>query len=74
MVPIPPAEPLELARASARVLAQDGRAYVLQPWQAAYCVALVEGRAPIVPPGCGVGKAWLEARLREAREEPAATN
>jgi hypothetical protein len=55
-----------LVEAARRVLAGDGRQFVLQPWQIAYCFALVEGREPVVPPGCGVGKGWLEARLREA--------
>jgi hypothetical protein len=54
------------ATAARRVLADDGKAFVLQPWQIAYCHAIVEGRAPVVPPGCGVGKGWLEDRLREA--------
>jgi hypothetical protein len=58
-----------LADAARRVLAGDGRQFVLQPWQIAYCFALVEGREPVVPPGCGVGKGWLEARLREAGED-----
>jgi hypothetical protein len=65
-----PAQPLSaeapLAEAALRVLAADGRAFVLQPWQIAFCFALVEGREGIVPPGCGVGKGWLDARLREA--------
>lgn len=59
-----------LEAAARRVLDGDGRAFVLQPWQVAYCMALAEGREPVVPPGCGVGRAWLEARLREARAEP----
>ena len=50
-----------------RVLAGDGRGFVLQPWQIAYLFALAEGRPGFVPPGCGVGKGWLDARLREAR-------
>ena len=57
-----------LAEAARRVLAGDGQQFVLQPWQIAYCFALVEGREPFVPPGCGVGKGWLDARLREAVE------
>jgi hypothetical protein len=56
------------AEAARRVLAGDGRDFVLQPWQVAYLFALVEGRNPVVPPGCGVGKGWLETRLREALE------
>ena len=55
------------ARAARRLLEGDGRGYILQPWQIAYLFALVEGRAGVVPPGCGVGKGWLDARLREAR-------
>jgi hypothetical protein len=64
---IPDAGPA-LAEAARRVLAGDGREFVLQAWQIAYCFALVEGREPFVPPGCGVGKGWLDARLREAAE------
>jgi len=56
------------AEAAHRVLDADGRAFVLQPWQVAYLFDLVDGRMPVVPPGCGVGKGWLDARLREARE------
>lgn len=56
------------ARAAQQLLAGDGRGYSLQPWQVAYLFALVEGRPGVVPPGCGVGKGWLESRLREARE------
>jgi hypothetical protein len=58
-----------LADAARRVLDADGRAFVLQPWQVAYLIAIVEGRSPVVPPGCGVGKGWLDARLREAPAE-----
>jgi len=54
-----------LVSAARRVLEEDGRSFVLLPWQIAYCFALVEGREPIVPAGCGVGKGWLDARLRE---------
>ncbi|MCI0582274.1 MAG: hypothetical protein L0227_05155 [Chloroflexi bacterium] len=57
------------AEAARRVLDADGNAFVLQQWQVAYLLALVEGRPPVVPPGCGVGKGWLDARLREALEE-----
>ena len=53
--------------AARRVLSGDGRAFVLQPWQVNYLFALTEGRTGVVPPGCGVGKGWLDARLREAR-------
>ena len=55
------------AEAARRVLAYDGRAFVLQPWQIAYLFALTEGRRGVVPPGCSVGKGWLDARLRKAR-------
>jgi hypothetical protein len=57
------------AEAASRVLDGDGRSFVLQPWQVAYLFALVEGRTPGVPPGCGVGKGWLDARLREALDD-----
>ena len=58
-------------RAAARaVLDADGRGHVLQPWQVAYLVALSEGREAVVPPGCGVGRGWLQARLDEAIAEP----
>ena len=60
------------AEAARRVLDGDGQSFVLQPWQVAYLFALVEGRTPVLPPGCWVGKGWLDARLREARE-PGAT-
>jgi len=53
------------AEAARRVLDRDDHGYILQPWQVAYLFALVEDRTPIVPPDCGVGKGWLEARLRE---------
>jgi hypothetical protein len=57
----------EATRDAARtLLAADGHEFVLQPWQVAYLVAVVEGRTPLVPPGCGVGKGWLQARLDEA--------
>ena len=55
------------ADAARRVLAGDGRGFVLLPWQIAYLLALTEGRPGVVPPGCGVGKGWLDDRLREAR-------
>ena len=55
------------ADAARRVLDGDGRGFVLLPWQVAHLFALVEGRPGVVPPGCGVGKGWLDARLREAR-------
>ena len=56
------------AAAARRVLAADGRTLILQPWQIAYLFAVVEGRPGVVPPGCRVGKGWLEARLRESLE------
>ena len=61
--------PEALASAARHLLGLDGRAFALQPWQAGYLVALAEGREPLVPPGCGVGKGWLDARLREALAE-----
>jgi hypothetical protein len=63
-----PEVPEDLREAARSVLAADGREHVLQPWQVAYLVALTEGRDGVVPPGCGVGKGWLQARLDEARE------
>jgi hypothetical protein len=57
-----------MVAAARRVLELDGRAFVLQPWQAGYLIALVEGRQPVVPPNCGAGRGWLDARLREAIE------
>jgi hypothetical protein len=57
-----------LQTAARAVLAADGRGFVLQPWQVAWLVATSEGRAAMVPPGCGVGKGWLDERLREASE------
>ena len=61
-------DPAELrTRAAARaVLDGDGRDHLLQPWQVAYLVAVSEGRPGVVPPGCGVGKGWLQGRLDEA--------
>ena len=56
----------ELRAAARDVLAGDGGGHVLQPWQAAYLIAVGEGREGVVPPGCGVGRAWLQARLDEA--------
>jgi len=53
-------------RAAERVLCGDGRDYVLRPWQVAYLVALTEGREGVVPMACGIGKGWLDARLRDA--------
>jgi hypothetical protein len=55
----------ELCAAARELLAADGRAFALQPWQAAYLVAISEGREGVVPPGCGVGKGWLQARLEQ---------
>ena len=57
-----------LPAAARAVLAGDGRSWVLQPWQVAYLVDVSEGREGFVPPACGVGKGWLDARLREALE------
>ena len=54
--------------AARRLLAADGRAFALQPWQVAWLVATSEGREGVVPLGCGVGKGWLQARLDEALE------
>jgi hypothetical protein len=62
----PAPTPAALAAAARLLLARDGREHVLQPWQVAYLVALTDGRQGHVPPGCGVGKGWLDARLREA--------
>ena len=61
------AVPDDLRVAARSVLARDGRDYLLQPWQVAYLVALTEGRHGVVPPGCGVGRGWLQVRLDEAR-------
>jgi hypothetical protein len=52
-------------QAALRVLARDGRDLVLQPWQAAWLIATADGHEGFVPPGCGVGAAWLAARLDE---------
>ena len=60
-----------LRTAAASVLGRDGRAWILQPWQVAYLLDVSEGREGVVPPGCGVGKGWLDARLREAIEAEA---
>jgi len=51
--------------AACRVLDYDERGYALHPWQIAYLFALVEGRPPVVPPGCGVGRGWLDRKLAE---------
>ena len=58
--------PAHVREAARRLLAADGRELVLQPWQVAWLVATSEGREGFVPPGCGVGKGWLQARLDEA--------
>jgi hypothetical protein len=56
----------ELVRVAARrLLARDGRDLVLQPWQAAWLIATSEGREGFVPPACGIGRGWLQARLDE---------
>ena len=59
----------EVRRAARTVLAADGRSWVLQPWQVAYLVNVAEGRDGLVPQGCGVGKGWLDARIREAMRQ-----
>jgi hypothetical protein len=59
----------DLRGAARTVLAGDGRAFVLQPWQVAWLVDVSEGREGFVPPACGVGKGWLDARIREALDE-----
>ena len=58
--------PDPVRHAARRLLAADGREFVLQPWQVAWLVATSEGREAFVPLGCGVGKGWLRARLDEA--------
>jgi hypothetical protein len=62
--------PEPVRAAARRVLARDGRDFVLQPWQAGFLVATAEGREGFVPPACGVGRGWLQARIDEeiARE------
>jgi hypothetical protein len=57
--------PDRMRDAARRLLAADGREFVLQPWQVAWLVATGEGREGAVPLGCGVGKGWLQARLDE---------
>ena len=67
VVPSPPAiVDAAVRHAARRLLAADGREFILQPWQLAWLVATSEGREGDVPPGCGVGKGWLQARLDEA--------
>ena len=64
----PPADVPDAVREAARkVLDRDGRDLVLLPWQAAWLVATAAGREGFVPPGCGVGAGWLQARLDEER-------
>ena len=63
----------DLRVASRAVLAGDGRRFILQPWQVAWLVATSEGREGVVPPGCGVGKGWLDERVREALKAPPET-
>ena len=69
--PEPPVTPVssvvsaEMRDAAARVLARDGRDFVLQPWQVGWLIATSEGREGFVPAGCGVGAGWLQARLDE---------
>ena len=60
-----------LRRAAKALLAADGRSIALQPWQVAWLVATSEGREGVVPPGCGVGKGWLDVRMREAMRQAA---
>ena len=61
--------PAAMRDAARRLLAADGTEFILQPWQVAWLVATSEGREGFVPPGCGVGKGWLQARLDEALAE-----
>ena len=61
----PPDRDDDLVTAARDVLAADGTAYTLQPWQVAYLLELREGRPGRVPPGCGSGRGWLQARLDE---------
>jgi hypothetical protein len=61
-----PEIPDRVRRAARRVIAADGGEYSLQGWQVAYLLDVGEGRAGRVPPGCGVGRGWLEARLAQA--------
>ena len=63
--PVSTAVSPEIRAAASRVLARDGRDLVLQPWQAGWLIATAEGREGFVPPGCGVGVGWLQARLDE---------
>ena len=58
--------PAELRAAAGAVLAGDGGAYHLRPWQVGYLIATSEGREGRVPPACGAGRGWLQARLDEA--------
>jgi hypothetical protein len=64
--PDEPTVPVAVREAARRLLAADGREFVLQQWQVAWLVATSEGRQGVVPAACGVGKGWLEARLEEA--------
>lgn len=65
----PASAPVDAAtrEAARRVLARDGRDVQLQPWQVAWLLATSEGREAVVPPGCGIGRGWLQARLDEER-------
>ena len=58
-------EPDPIRGAALAVLAADGRDHHLRPWQVAWLVAVSEGREGRVPPGCGAGAGWLQARLDE---------
>ena len=61
--------PAELRAAARAVLDRDGRAYHLRHWQVAYLLAVGEGREGFVPPACGAGRGWLQARLDEAMRD-----
>ena len=61
--------PTALRVAARAVLDRDGRAYHLRHWQVAYLLAVGEGREGFVPPACGAGRGWLQARLDEAMRD-----
>jgi hypothetical protein len=63
--------PEPVRAAARRLLTRDGHGFMLQPWQAAWLIATSEGREGFVPPACGAGRGWLQARLDEelARED-----
>jgi hypothetical protein len=58
-----------LAVAARALLDGDGRDHVLRPWQVAYLVSLAEHRPGEVPQACGIGRGWLDERLRAALAE-----